>query len=212
MADKNNQLSSKIADYYSGKLREFGNTPAGVDWNGHDSQLLRFKQLTRILSLDSERPVSVADLGCGYGALYDYLSSLGVKFTYSGYDLSSDMCEAAQSRLSDQANVVIEQSGSVNKAVDYAIASGIFSVRTQINDQQWLQHIIATLDNLNKFSSKGFAFNCLTSYSDRDKMQPHLYYADPAMIFDLCKKNYSNNVALLHDYGLYEFTILVRKL
>jgi hypothetical protein len=57
----------------------------------------------------------------------------------------------------------------------------------------------------------GFAFNCLTAYSDAHKMQSYLYYADPCRLFDLCKRRYSRNVALLHDYGLYEFTILVRK-
>jgi len=30
-------------------------------------------------------------------------------------------------------------------------------------------------------------------------------------LFDYCKRTYSRDVALLHDYGLYEFTILVRK-
>ena len=42
-------------------------------------------------------------------------------------------------------------------------------------------------------------------------MRPYLYYADPLFLFDYCKKKYSKSVALLHDYGLYEFTILVRK-
>jgi hypothetical protein len=27
----------------------------------------------------------------------------------------------------------------------------------------------------------------------------------------LCKRRFSRNVALLHDYDLYEFTVLVRK-
>jgi hypothetical protein len=30
-------------------------------------------------------------------------------------------------------------------------------------------------------------------------------------VFDLCKRRHSRNVALLHDYGLYAFTVLVRK-
>jgi hypothetical protein len=42
-------------------------------------------------------------------------------------------------------------------------------------------------------------------------MRNYLYYADPCALFDLCKRRYSKHVALLHDYGLYEFTILVRK-
>ncbi|MFX7953370.1 class I SAM-dependent methyltransferase, partial [Acinetobacter baumannii] len=57
----------------------------------------------------------------------------------------------------------------------------------------------------------GFSFNCLTSYSDEDRKRDYLYYADPCQLFDLCKRRYSRQVALLHDYGLYEFTILVRK-
>ena len=50
----------------------------------------------------------------------------------------------------------------------------------------------------------------LTSYSDPDRMRPDLYYGDPCRLFDHCKRRYSRHVALLHDYGLYEFTILVR--
>jgi len=64
---------------------------------------------------------------------------------------------------------------------------------------------------MNKKSIKGFAFNMLTKYSDREYMKEYLYYADPLFIFDYCKRNFSKKVALIHDYELYEFTILVRK-
>ena len=42
-------------------------------------------------------------------------------------------------------------------------------------------------------------------------MRPHLHYGDPLWFFDWCKRKYSRNVALLHDYDLYDFTIIVRK-
>ena len=61
-------------------------------------------------------------------------------------------------------------------------------------------------------NSKCAEYNLLTKYSDKEFMQSYLYYADPCALFDLCKRRYSRHVALLHDYGLYEFTILVRKL
>ena len=72
-------------------------------------------------------------------------------------------------------------------------------------------YLPATLDELDRTSRRGFAFNCLTAYSDRERMQSHLHYADPLALFDRCKRRYARNVALLHDYGLYEFTLLVRK-
>ena len=64
---------------------------------------------------------------------------------------------------------------------------------------------------MNKFSLKGFAFNVLTKYSDKEYMQNNLYYADPLFLFDYCKRNFSQNVALLHDYELYEFTLIIKK-
>jgi len=42
-------------------------------------------------------------------------------------------------------------------------------------------------------------------------MRDDLYYADPCLLFTYCKTRYSRNVALLHDYGLHEFTLFVRK-
>jgi hypothetical protein len=53
----------------------------------------------------------------------------------------------------------------------------------------------------------------LTKYSDAERMagRPDLFYGDPLFFFDFCKRNFSRNVALLHDYGLYDFTIIVRK-
>ena len=67
------------------------------------------------------------------------------------------------------------------------------------------------LDGLDRSGRRGFAFNCLTAYADPALMRDDLFYADPAAYFDLCKRRYSREVALLHDYGLYEFTIIVRK-
>jgi hypothetical protein len=71
--------------------------------------------------------------------------------------------------------------------------------------------MIETINLFNQISTSGFSFNALTKYSDKEFMKDYLYYSDPLVLFDYCKKNFSRNVALLHDYNLYEFTILVRK-
>ena len=67
------------------------------------------------------------------------------------------------------------------------------------------------LHKMNDISRRGFSFNMLTKYSDPEYMRQHLYYADPCYLFDYCKMHFSRNVALLHDYEVYDFTILVRK-
>ena len=97
------------------------------------------------------------------------------------------------------------------KVADYGLASGIFNVKLGHSDKEWQTYFYDNLHLLNQVSLKGFSFNCLTSYSDPDKMSAKLFYPNPGVIFDYCKQNFSRNVALLHDYDLYEFTILVRK-
>lgn len=202
-------LLQGVADYYSAKLADHGETPQGVDWNGAGSQLLRFEQLTRVLPADGA--YSVNDIGCGYGALVEVLRTRGQAFDYAGNDVSADMVAAADKRYGDHSNVRFTLGSAPQAAADYGIASGIFNVRHAHGDAEWLAYIHATLDMLDRTSRRGFAFNCLTRYSDPERMRDDLYYADPCALFDHCKRRYSRQVALLHDYGLYEFTILVRK-
>jgi SAM-dependent methyltransferase len=209
MRSNRTDLLTEISDYYTAKLAEYGETPRGVDWNSEEGQTLRFEQLCKVVG--TENHFSINDLGCGYGALYGFLAERFVKISYFGVDVSERMISAAKQRYDGrvQANFLI--SSEPNQVADFGVASGIFNVRMGRSNDEWRSYLEATLDVLNQTSRFGFAFNCLTSYSDIDRMRNDLYYADPCLLFDLCKRRYSRNVALLHDYDLYEFTILVRK-
>ena len=209
MQNKQTELLTEVADYYTAKLAEHGETARGVDWNGEESQTTRFAQLCKII--DTSGPFSINDLGCGYGALYDFLAKEHAAFSYVGIDVSEGMVQAATQRYQDKAQARFILAGEPDQVADYGVASGILNVRMGRSDEEWRVYLEDTLDVLDRTSRLGFAFNCLTSYSDADKMRDYLYYADPCALFDICKRRYSRNVALLHDYKLYEFTMLVRK-
>jgi SAM-dependent methyltransferase len=205
-----NNVHSKIEAYYTNKIKVYGATPKGVDWNGEESQVLRFEQLSKVITEDT---FTLADIGCGYGKYCEYLESNFVNYDYTGYDLSNDMIENAKQLYAkkDKVKFINIQNLSHISAVDYSLASGIFSVKMQHNEAEWLAYILETLEVLNNISTKGFSFNMLTKYSDKEYMREDLYYADPLFFFDYCKRNFSRNISLIHDYELYEFTILVRK-
>lgn len=203
-------LLGEVASYYSEKIVKHGNTPRGVDWNSKESQVIRFEQLCKIITPET-LAFSLNDLGCGYGALLDFLSKNYSVKSYLGVDVSAEMIQAAESRNSKHPNSRFIMASKPDVIGDYGIASGIFNVRQKRTDTEWHDYLQATLDILDRTSRLGFSFNCLTSYSDEDKKRDYLYYADPCRLFDLCKRRYSRQIALLHDYGLYEFTILVRK-
>jgi SAM-dependent methyltransferase len=202
-------LLDAVQRYYSEKIAEHGPTARGVDWNDQASQELRFEQLLKVCDFDS--PFTINDYGCGYGALARYLEDRERDFQYTGFDISEKMVEQARNllRASDRCRFVA--SADELQRADYTVASGIFNVRLDAQDEAWERHVFTTLGQLDALSARGFSFNMLTSYSDPERMRPDLYYADPCVIFDHCKRSFSRWVALLHDYGLYEFTILVRK-
>lgn len=199
-----------VTDYFEQKLAEHGASPRGVDWNGAESQTLRFAKLCEVLPA-SGGGYSVLDFGCGYGAMLDYLRGSTGMTEYLGYDISARMVEAARkSHAADARASFTSDEGSLGPR-DFAFASGVFNVKLEVGDDEWLGFILRSLDRLNALSLRGYAFNALTLYSDPPKRRDYLYYADPLKLFDHCKRKHSKQVALLHDYPLYDFTILVRK-
>lgn len=195
-----------VARLYTDALREHGTAPKGVGWGDEDSHNLRFDKQAQVI--DARTPFTVADLGCGYGAFHDYLveKSLAPSL-FVGYDISNEMLAEAKRRGRLGAEFV--KGSTLDRQVDYAFASGIFNVRFKKTEDRWREFILATLDDMNAHSTKGFSFNLLSSYVDWK--EDHLYYGDPLFFFDHCKRNYSRQVALLHDYPLWEWTIVVRK-
>ena len=203
------RLLADVARYYSDKLAVHGDTPQGVDWNGEAGQVLRFEQLARVVRRTDA--FSVNDLGCGYGALLEYLTARFGRVEYSGCDISADMVESAQRRYQGIPTARFFTAAEPPDVADYSVASGILNVRQQYSHDEWREYVDYIVQVLDRSSRHGFAFNCLTSYSDEHRKRADLYYEDPCRMFDLCKRKYSRDVALLHDYGLYEFTVVVRK-
>jgi SAM-dependent methyltransferase len=197
-----------VERYYSARFDEHGARAEGVDWNSAESQELRFEQLAQLVRGRTDA-FSVNDLGCGYGAFASFLRRESYDARYVGYELSAAMLDAARAAFADDDGVRFVP-GSELEPADYSVASGIFNVRLGFEDDEWRAYVDATIQDLARASAAGFAFNMLTSYSDAERRRPDLYYADPREIFDRCKTHYSRHVALLHDYGLWEFTILVR--
>jgi SAM-dependent methyltransferase len=195
--------------HYRDSFERHGPTPQGVDWNGEASQRRQFDEMMRILPATG--PFSVNDFGCGYGALADLLLARGPGITYSGVDLNEEMIAAARARFASNPAVTFAVADQPLAEADFGMASGTFTLRLGRSDAECLASMTEALDAIDRTSRAGFAFNCLTSYSDAPKMRDYLYYPDPCVVFDLCKRRWSRHVALLHDYGMYAFTMLVRK-
>jgi SAM-dependent methyltransferase len=194
----------EVADYYTRKILEHGPTSKGVDWKDEEGHNLRFEQICKLFELGD---FSVCDLGCGYGALFSYMNYWKA-CGYAGVDISEEMIDFAKKMHRSYDNATFKV-GDKCVPSDYCVSSGIFNVRLSAKDEAWREHIFNTLQDMWKNAKQGISFNCLTSYADIKR--DYLYYANPLELFDFCKVNFSRKVSLIHDYDLYEFTILVRR-
>ena len=202
---------NSIKEFFAEKIKTFGASPKGVDYQSQQAMDIRFEQLLKVADFSTH--FSLLDFGCGYGALADYLIRHNISCGYYGYDIVDEMLINAKNTFKEQTQMFFTSNLQEIPCCDYVVESGIFNKKIENNDKQWTEYILETLEQFNQLSRKGFAFNLLTRYSDKEYMESRtdLYYADPCFFFDYCKRNYSRNVALLHDYELYDFTIIVRK-
>jgi len=200
---------NEVIKYFEGFISQFGDSPQGSDWNSNKAQIVRYEQLLKVCDLSM--PFSIIDYGCGYGALADYLEKMGYQFDYYGYDIVEKVIDVANKHHTGKSNRTFTSIESDLPVCDYVVACGIFNYIPHKTVDSWTQYIVETFSQFNKLATKGFSSDFLTKYSDADRMEKHLYYADPLYFFDYCKTHFSKNVALLHDYHLYDFTILVRK-
>jgi SAM-dependent methyltransferase len=197
-----------VKSYFEKRIREHGASPRGSDWNSETSQNIRFDQLLKVVE---SQTFSLLDYGCGYGALADYLETKGFTAEYYGYDILESAIETARQAHRGKPRRSFFTEKRQLPVCDYTVASGIFNFRGEQSFEEWTEYVLEVLNEFNQLSRRGFSSNFLTKYSDADKMRPDLYYADPLFLFDYCKCNFSRNVALLHDYRLYDFTLLIRK-
>jgi SAM-dependent methyltransferase len=200
-----------IRDLYTSNLAAHGATSKSVGWRDEASQLLRFDRLSQVIEPAARRDgFTAADWGCGYGAMYHYLDRTagGALRAYTGYDISEPMLETARRAITaPRARFVL--AAEVEQDADYAFVSGTFNVRMKATREEWDAYIRQQLQALWARSRRGLAFNLLTSYVDWE--QPDLFYADPREFFDFCRRHLSRYVTLLHDYPLYEWTMIVRR-
>lgn len=202
------KIISKIEKLYTENIENYGIDSKSVGWPDQKKQFLRFDKLLEVID-DKDEIITVNDLGCGFGSQFKYMVEKGYNIKeYHGYDISEKMIEAAKTYANSK-NTMYYHESKLKTLADYSFTSGIFNVKYDTAESDWEEYVKETLQNMNEYSVKGFAYNVLSEYVDYK--QEHLYYADPLKYFDYCKRHISRYVTLLHDYPLYEWTIIVRK-
>jgi SAM-dependent methyltransferase len=211
--DKAQSLGSiyeTIEMYYTAKISKYGATPLGVDWTCIATQELRFVQLLKLC--DFSTPFTLNDLGCGYGALLAYLSKRHstADINYFGVDVSPAMIVHACRFYSQRPNTSFVRGSACLRIADYSVASGIFNVKLAQEFDDWEFFIEQTLVGLKTQSRCGFSVNFMLPVRRPQVMNKMLYRTTPERWAEFCQDRLDCSVETIANYGLREFTLLVR--
>lgn len=206
MNESYESIRSKIRELYEKSAGKQGDSPLGVGWKDQESHNLRLKILSEV---GMSNGCSILDVGCGYGALLEYLRNRGVTgIKYTGIDIVETLIEMAKKRFGDGAEFRVTDIMDMDQEHDFVVNLGIFNVKLSCGDSEFFENFVSPIIlKMWKLTRIGLSASFMTDMVDyRDA---NLYYASPSQTLDFLRRNLSRYVALRHDYGLYEFTVYV---
>lgn len=201
-----------ITKHYERCLREHGATPAGVDWPSGADLATRFDVMLEFVAEAGPQP-ELLDLGCGPGLILDYLSATGRidRVKYRGVDLSSAMIDTARIRWpgSEFSCRDIVSSPLPEQSTDVVIMNGVLTERFSLG----LDNMTALAESLVaaafRVARVGIAFNVMNAHLDWQRED--LFHWPFDALASFLRREVSPHYTFRADYGLYEYTCLVRR-
>ena len=175
---------------YRNRLASKGRTAQGVFWRSQSSQVARFDALLSLVhKLRGYQPTSIADIGCGYGAMLDFInqSSNYPHIEYSGVDINRDMVAACHQNFPNQPNL-FSIGNKPSSIVDFCLFSGTFNLTYSNDPSLWSDYIFTCLDRCMAQARYGLVLNLLC----RPKAQIHqqIFYASRAAFIERARAHF----------------------
>ena len=196
---------------YGVALGRHGATPQGVFWNSAKSQNARFAALLAMIrsrrAKAGDPPPAIADIGCGYGALYDYMRGHAeyADWDYAGFDINPAMIRACRQRHPEAA-ARFDTGATPACPVDYALFSGTFNL-CLINDAaRWQRYILDQLAGWHPHCRRGMILNLL--YRRQMSITNNIFYADREAILRELRRRFgdvhiADTPGVKHDTTLF---------
>ena len=204
-------FNKQISNIYNKRFDNYNNTPKGVFWNSKLSQDLRLNIiLDKILQNAKSDEYSIADIGCGYGRLYEIIKErkLDGKVQYHGFDINQKIISFCKNNI-DFENIKFSISAFPLNKTDYVVMSGTYNLTPTNNIYLWEDYIIKNLTSNWKLVQKAMIFNCLIK--EKRKIEKKLYYTELSWIQKICERNFCDPEVIKHNLLKDDITIILKK-
>jgi len=200
-------ITETLRSHYEQSFRAHGATAKGVDWGERASDLgIRYDKMAAVIATETAGPVSLLDVGCGYGGLYDHLIARKVAVDYTGIDAVAAMIDSARERHPD-ARFVLGDILEWNAAgqYDYVVSNGILTQKLDVPGAEMDEYASLLIRRMFSLCGRGIAFNVMTTKVNY--FANNLYYRNPAELFAWCMTELTRHIRIDHAYPLYEYTM-----
>ena len=204
-------LNKQISNIYNKRFDNYNNTPKGVFWNSKLSQDLRLNIiLDKVLYNSESNEFSIADIGCGYGRLYEIIKerNLDGKIQYYGFDINQKLINFCKNNK-DFKNADFEMNAFPNKNTDFIVMSGTYNLAPTNNISLWEDYIMKNLTNNWNLVNKAMIFNCLIK--EKKQIKQSLYYTELSWIRKTCKENFCRPIIIKHQMLKEDITVILKK-
>ena len=209
----NSTFENTLSQIYWKRFQQFGSTPQGSFWATEARQALRFEIiLCEIDKLSGADGFSLADVGCGYGALVDHLLKRPTTSvtSYIGYDISDQLILACQRRF-EQTWASFICSPAPRQEQDFSVMSGPFNLAATRDLELWQNYVFRALQACWSHTRVAMIFNLQVASSARISPQSHIYYANSDQVLEYCVARFGPTKRLVHPDLPQDATFVVLK-
>ena len=204
-------IDSKIAAIYNQRFLKLGPSPEASMWFSKKRQFTRFDIIfneIKLLNMNNKR--SIIDIGCGYGAFFEFLSERGADdiWSYYGYDVSNEVIKFCNEHYSREAAFY---TGSIPTfRAEFIIMSGTYNFFPTKDYNSWKHYFFRSLKTLWPKTTCAMIFNLQTS--DQEKITDKgIVYTSKEEIESFCKSNFGNVKAVINPAIPKDVTFVIKK-
>jgi SAM-dependent methyltransferase len=186
------EFEKQIANVFNKRFLQLGAQPEASLWFCKTRQRKRFETIARLIFKRAKsQTLSISDIGCGYGAFYNFLMTYksGVDLKYTGYDIASSPIEyCLDNYLSPSANFIC---GSRKIS-------------------EWRKYYFNELSRIFQGTKSFMIFNI--TISSQARISPRgIFYENPNAIEEFCNSQLGNTTSLTTPGLPHEKTFCVAK-
>jgi len=191
-------------------IERHGYTPAALFWSSQEIQEIRFLQFSNFISTFlklAKRPITILDVGCGFGDLKFFLQQQGHVVQYTGIDVSPAMVfsgNAQSPSLSLKEGELFDFDFADNN-FDFVFLSGALNEVVDDNGN----YALSVIKEMYRLAKLGVGFNLLDSAQSWVKTRSDLQSFEKVRVQQFCQE-FCRDVACIDDYLEIDFTILLK--